>query len=612
MQSLTRAARYSVLPGMNDTVRLMRLCGLLLLAACSGDPSLDVSVHHPAGYAVTQTLVTVYFGADISCSAIEYGDRTDAELAAIAADEVDVTSGGRVEVSRLGGKSLVARGYDAQHRFVTAGCKDAGEITPGTKLTISTQPTAVVAIDPGQAEQPFSLRTIVVNMSDSNGMPLDGNVSWLLTGPAGAPVQQPSAGVATKNGNAKIHVDDLGTPGPEGLRLRVPWATAPLPLVTGFDLSHTTTIPLTLIGGGPGTTTGLRPSCDIRGHAGKLPTLVCLTPANALGHRDAVEFAWQTDHYAMTPISIPAAIDNQFALFVDHDGSADEPVYVLSANAAGSGNWYKLGAAGSGTTVIFDDGLQNVVYVPSCQANSMMPFVAVETGPAVSSVLTPDKLAFYSVTGTLVTAPQPGEVFSGGCVHDVDKTEHQAFFGLPPNPNFNPLAPDDPGLVLTTAGPPQTRLAPTKLTGTGFVAVESQGVLEKRFAGTRLQAAGTVVVESVLAAESAAASGNGTFKLVERTEVDAAAPPDKIIGGKLDQDGDTDLMWGMAAGRRRLFQVSLAEQVSGDPLTAITGGAAGGTTAAAVDFVAGDLNGKHTDELVLFSASGVTIFSADQ
>jgi len=603
MQSLTRAARYSVLPGMNDRVLAMRLCGVLLVAACSGDPSLDISVHHPAGYAVTQTIVTVYFGDDISCSAIEYGDRTDAELAAIAADGVDVTNGGRVEVSRLGGKSLVARGYDAQHRFVTAGCKDAGEITAGTKLTIDTQPTAIVAIDPGQAELPFSQRTIVVNMSDSNGMPLDGNVSWLLTGPAGAPVQQPSAGVATKAGNAKIHVDDLGTPGPEGLRVRVPWATASLPLVTGFDVSHMTTLSL----GGGNPLLGGHPSCDIRGHAGKLPTLVCLDQANAVGHRDVVELAWQaaTNQYAMTTLPLPATINNQFALFVDHDGSADEPVYVLSE--AGTGNWYKLGAAGSGTTVVFDSTLQNVVYVPSCSENSLMPLVVVET--ATLGLM--DKVAYYSVTGVAVpapgtqgVAPVAGDVFAGGCVYDVDKHEHQAVFAS--------VAADDPALMLTTAGSAQAPISPTKLTGAGFVAVASQGVLEKRFAGTRLQAAGTVVVESVLAAESVVASGNGTYKLVERTEVDAAAPPGKIIAGKLDQDGDTDLMWDMAAGaRRRLFQVSLAEQVSGEPLTAITGGAMA-STAVSVDFVAGDLNGRHTDELVLFSSSAVTIFSADQ
>jgi hypothetical protein len=147
----------------------------------------------------------------------------------------------------------------------------------------------------------------------------------------------------------------------------------------------------------------------------------------------------------------------------------------------------------------------------------------------------------------------------------------------------------------------------SKLTGSGFVAVESHGVLEKRFAGTRLQATGTVVFEAVLAPEG------GSYKLVERTEVEAAAPPSKIIGGKLDKDADTDLMWDIAAGnRRRVFQVSLAKHVSGVPLTAMTSGPVGSTAAAMADFIAGDLNGRHTDELVLFSPGAVTIYSADE
>jgi hypothetical protein len=134
-------------------------------------------------------------------------------------------------------------------------------------------------------------------------------------------------------------------------------------------------------------------------------------------------------------------------------------------------------------------------------------------------------------------------------------------------------------------------------------------MVEKRFAGTRLQASGTVVFEAVLASEGS------SFKLVERTELDAAAPPGKIIGGKLDQDGDTDLMWDMVGGaRRRLFQVSLAEQVDGAPLTAITTGPAapsGTTIAAAVDFLTGNLDGQRTDKLVLFTAGMVTIYAPD-
>jgi hypothetical protein len=603
MQSLTRAARHSVLPGMNDTVRTMRLCGFLLLAACSGDPTLDIAVHHPEGYGVTQTSVTVYFGDDISCSEIEFDDRTDAELAAIAVVEVDVAKGERVEVSRLGGKSFVARGFDDQHRYVTAGCKDIGEITAGTKVKIDTQPTAVVAIDPEQPDLPFSARTILVNMSDINGVPLDGTVSWQLTGPAGAPEQPPSAGVATKNGDAKIRVDDLGTPGPEGLRIRVPWATTRLPLVTAFDLSHPIPIPL---GGG---SFGGHPSCDIRGHIGKPPTLVCLNQANVQGHRDVVELAWQTDHYAMTTIPIPAAIDNQFALFVDHDGNADESVYVISATGI-TGNWYKLGV-GTVASPTFDSNsnLQNVVYVPRCEDNPFNPktaLVAVQTeAPVVGNkvqIFTPTG-GFVVVPGGSTVPPQSGEVFSGGCVADVDKNEHQAI--VVSDGSLDASA----ALVLVTPNPAnRTIIQGSKLTGSGFVAAEAQGMLEKRFAGTRLQATGTVVFEAVLALEN-----NNMYKLVERTEVEAAAPPAKIIGGKLDKDGDTDLMWDMGAGaRRRAFQVSLAKRVGGVPLTAITSGPVGSNAATMADFIVGDLNGGKTDELVLFSAGAVTIYSADQ
>lgn len=601
MPSLTRAAWHSVLRDMNDTVRVM-WCGCVL-AACTGGPTLEISVHHPPAYAVTQTKVTAYFGGDIDCTAIEFGDRTEAELAAVKVDEVDAASGVPVDVSRLGGKSIVARGYDAQHRFVTAGCQDVGEIAGATRVAITTQPTTTVAIDPGQPDRPFAERDILLNLSDPNGVPIDGTVSWLLTGPAGAAQPPPSTATPTRNGNVKFKVDDVGTPGPEGLRIRAPWATSPLPLVTGFDLSNATVLSL---GGG---SLGGNPSCDVRGHAGKSPTLICLGQADVQGHRDAVEVVWQGGQYVARPFSppIPASLDNQFALFVDHDGSADEPVYVLAATAAGVGSWYKLGAA-SGTPVTFDAALQNVVYVPRCQLGAPTALVAVQTGAVAS---TANKVRFYTVSGVPAPAPlntaMDGEVLSGGCVHDVDQKEHQGVVAS--GPAVAGGATDTTLGVLTLITP--AGLAPvagSRLTGSGFVTVTTQGVTEKRFAGTRLQATGTVVFEAVLAPDA------GSFKLLERTEVDSAAPPGKIIAGKLDRDGDTDLMWDMVVGlRRRLFQVSLAEQVRGTPLTAMTSGPGAGSTTATggLDFTAADVNGHGSDEMIVFSAANVTIYAAD-
>jgi hypothetical protein len=579
---------------MNDPVIAARARGLLrctawiAAAACSADPTLEIQVHHPDGFAPTQTVVTVYSGGDISCDQIAFGDRSDAELAALAGDAVDVTHGGSATVSRLGGKAIAARGFDDQHRFITGGCKDLGEIAGDTALAIATQPTATVAIDPGQPDRPFSERTILVTMTDARGAALDGLVSWQLSGPAGAAEQPASPGVATRAGDAKIHVEDIGTPGPEGLRIRVPWATAPLPLVTGFDLSHASSIDL---GGGA---IASHPSCDVRRYAGQPSTLVCLTQANAQLHRDAVEIAWQTDHFAATPIAIPG-INNQFALFVDHDGSAKEPVYVLSSNPTGASNWYKLGAA-SGTTALFDDAVQNVIYIPRCKDNAVTALVAVQTGAVGSQ----NKLQLFTPAGAPVTAAQDGEVLSGGCVADVDGIDHQAVVVSG--------AAGDAALVLITGGGASQAIIPgTRLTGSGFVAAQTQGATENRFAGTRLQATGTVVFEAVLAPEA------GSFKLVERREHEAAGPPSKILGGKLDRDGDTDLIWDIALGpRRRVIQVSLAKRVAGVPLTAITSGPLAATTATASDFLTGDLDGRGSDETVLFSQSTVTIFSPDE
>jgi hypothetical protein len=242
--------------------------------------------------------------------------------------------------------------------------------------------------------------------------------------------------------------------------------------------------------------------------------------------------------------------------------------------------------------VVFGDALESVVYVSGCAGGANPALVGIETGTLQN------KVQFFTPAATAVTQPQIGEVFSGGCVADVDGVEHQGVV-------VSGLA-GDAGLVLIT-GAGQIAVAGAKLTGSGFVVAQSAGGTEARFAGTRVQASGTVVFEAVLAPDGS------SFKLVERSEVDAAAPPTKIVSGELDQDGNTDLMWDMALGvRRRLFQVALAKQVSGQSLSAITSGPATPTAAPVeTDFTVGDLDGQSPDEMVLFTQSTVTIYSAD-
>jgi hypothetical protein len=224
----------------------------------------------------------------------------------------------------------------------------------------------------------------------------------------------------------------------------------------------------------------------------------------------------------------------------------------------------------------------------------------VQTGTALGVA---NQVRIFTVAGApSPSGPNDGEVFSGGCLHDVDRKEHQGVVVAGPG--------GDAGLELITPGSQSlTPIMSTKFTGSGFVTIATQGMIEKRFAGTRLQATGTVVFEAVLAPQGT------SYMLVERTEVEAAAPPEKILAGKLDRDGDTDLMWDMGIGaRRRVFQVSLAKQVGGGPLTAMTSGPGAVATATAnpTDFVVGDINGKGADEMVLFTQSAVTIYSPDE
>jgi hypothetical protein len=580
----------------------MRSCGLLLwLVACTGGPTLAVSVHERTGYGVVRTQLTVYAGDAATCAAIEFGDRTAEELAALTTEEVDVTRGGAIDVARRGPKAIVARGFDKTDRPVTAGCDELGDLNGATQLTIETQPTAVVAIDPDRAERPFAERTILVNVADVNGKPFDTKlvgadaiVSWQLTGPAGAVDPPPAAGMAlSANGDAKIHVADLGTPGPEALRIRAPWATSALPLLTAFDLSRAS-LPIPLGGGA----VPARVACDVRGHAGKPPTLVCLTEATVAGHRDVIELGWQGSAFTGTPLTIPPTINDEFALFVDRDGSADEPVYVVGGSGA-TGVWYKLGApAASATSFPLGGALANLVYIPRCKANATTALVAVTSGVG------PTSTAYYLPSGAAAGLAPTGEMYAGGCVADVDKQEHQAVvtvgpFGTPPSPT---------AALFVVQGGVLTAVTATKLTGSGFIATSNQGVAETRFAGTRVQASGVVVVQAVLALEGQ------SYRLVERSELAAAGAPTKILAGKLDQDADTDLIWDIAVGRQRLFQMALAKQASGAPMTALTSGpnaSLAGTAVIPADFFVADLNGHGTDELIVVTGTSATVYAPD-
>jgi hypothetical protein len=451
-----------------------------------------------------------------------------------------------------------------------------------------------VAIDPDLADRPFADRRIAITMTDVLGDTLEGTVSWQMYGPAGVAVPDPGAGLPTANGAVVLPIADLGTPGPEGMRVRAPWATTTLPLLTAFDLAKSTTLDL---GGGA---LGGSPACAIRGHGvGQPLTAVCLDGSTLGQHRNVAELAWSGSAWTRTPRLVPPSVQNLSAVFVDRDGSANEPVYLVGADAAGNGTWYRLGDAAATASPQFTGPIQKLVYIPKCSGAQATALVAVSAGlaTAVSAVkfFTPDG-------GGNIAAPGLTNLSSGGCVSDIDGSLHQA--AVATQVSGGNLG--DPALfVLTGANMQSQAIAIKKNAGTGFIATEGG---EQRFVGTRLEAEGTVVFEAVLAKTGA------TFGLVERTELAAAAPPSSIISGKIDADGGYDLMWdiGVPLSTRKIFQMSLSKQVLGAPLTAITSGPAAVGISDAVGFVVGDLNNKGVDEVVLFTANAATIYSPDQ
>src|SRR5688500_16875092 len=120
---------------MDDRFRSMRpprlvVVLLVVVAACGDDPSLRVSVKHPTEPrihdAIRSTVVTVYESDALTCTEVEFGDRTEDELFALKVAEVETTDGestGTLDgVSRLDHKVIVARGRGIEGELITAGC----------------------------------------------------------------------------------------------------------------------------------------------------------------------------------------------------------------------------------------------------------------------------------------------------------------------------------------------------------------------------------------------------------------------------------------------------------------------------------------------------------
>src|SRR5690606_25794285 len=162
------------------------------VAACGDGRSLEVRVTHPAGAEVARTVVSIYESNTTTCTQIELGDLSTAQLQAILAAEQ--TDAGALEgISRRDRKLVVARGFDAADRYLTAGCTQHEEIAGHDAVRVDTDFTATLsigAVDPGEPGLPLTL-------TDAEGRSLGGHaVTWRVYGPHGAAAGATGAALA--------------------------------------------------------------------------------------------------------------------------------------------------------------------------------------------------------------------------------------------------------------------------------------------------------------------------------------------------------------------------------------------------------------------------------
>ncbi len=561
---------------------------LLVAAACSDDPRLEVIVRHPDGdttlrEAISRTTVTVYESPTLTCGAVELGDIDEQQLDALATAEVTLQDGGGnlEDVARVEHKVIVARSFDAAGALLAIGCGEADDVALGpVEITTELAATVSVAInDEGNA--------ILVSTTDAFSRQLDGRaVSWRAFGPAGSMpaagftvvadgVWEPPAPTCTVDGEAMVHPGPPTVPGGFAVRTRVAWAANSTTLVTrfaGFDRQAAQTVPLGVV---------IAPVFPIVRRCGLHRTgmgtrLVCLAD-----NRDVVAVRAQGTTYvtASSTLTAPAVA----VISIPH---GDE----LHTYAVGpAGNWTPLldsPAVPPGTTPWCRGGpcppeedLLEIQVVPACGSSSAGVLARLGDGTTSHLEITND----VGVPGTPVNPFLP-PVTGAGCL-----TELQ--------PDGTPIVRQGIVLGMTTESTSRAVISfPCAATsGTCQLAVnQGAGFItrgEPQLVVTTFDATGVTLSSMV-----AQPTGNlARDRFIERSRQPAAGIPVQMVTGRFDEDDAPDLFWYFSPqfGTGTNIQVAYGRTAEGSPLTAL-----GNIVGDIEDAFAADLDGNGLDELI--------------
>ncbi|MBV8763050.1 MAG: hypothetical protein JO257_37535 [Deltaproteobacteria bacterium] len=573
---------------------MRRVLWIVVLAACSSDPTLHVTVTHPAGSQVVKTVVSVYEGA-FGCVDVEFGDLTHDQLQASLVAEETIAQGaapvGNLDgISRADPKIVVARGYGSDGRLRTEGCAEKDLVQGADELALTTVMTATASValaDPTRADV-FGL---AVAATDADGKELDGRpVSWRVYAPVGAmPAATnnvttsadsswtPKAPTCTSKGLAVIHPVPPSTVGGYAIQARVAWAAEAVPLYSAVvaDLSIAQLSP----------PAGVSRVCAI-GRAAGIPKLVCLTGSGATSYDVAASGA--------PTASSTVPLVNPIGVYAVPSGS-DAAVYAMDRSGVPTRVFpsTQTGNCG-GCNVTLDD----VLFLPACGSSPAKVLVHDTTAAAATQVKWMDPAG--GALTNFPTALRTGEALSklelesAGCASELDPaagtytTQQVAVIDLTRPATGVPIA--SRAHFACGTGMCQSLDMPIAGGAAGF-----SGGMQPYVIGTAIDATG-VVLTSLLVVKDP----SGSDHWVELARQPSASLPHRIASGQLDDDGSPDKVWDMKTKLGGLVEIAYARLVGNEPLAGLSLQLEQQEPPlVALDLLVGDVTGDGRDDIIV-------------
>jgi hypothetical protein len=586
---------------------------LIALGACGDDYSLRVRVEHPEAAMIERTVVTIYESPmdEVRCTDIEFQDVSETVLAGLEVTRYeeggpDGPQGSIENVSREGLKLVVARGFNADGKYLAAGCTEHGTIEGNDIVDVKTSVVAAVSIGGVQVEGDAG---IPVTITTPFGMALPNRpVSWRVYGSVGATPQvsqamlatgtdewQPSATTcAGANGSIFLRPVPPGQIGGFAARVRVSWGEEAPRQFSSFTQAEVTPVSVQ----GLGSTLGSSRICTARA-AGAMKRLVCLEDNDPGAGVEPVARDYTVTiangKATLTPSGMQM-INEPVATVFSLQSGMNRDAYVLTSLGRVIGLFNPTRPPNAQQGSFAPEAVAEAVLVPSCGPMDPPRLFVRTIGGGRQRVWIMDPLGGTQHTPFAnefdVPLTDTVRLSAAGCVTElqIDSTtpKSRQVVVIDSDINTGGTRVSSTSAFYDCSSPSgrcSVRL-PTFLSGVGFKRGDDN-IEEERLVASSFDTTGTIISELIFL----------DTKIVERARIASAAIPDLIVSGNFDGDAKTDLVWNFAAlgSTQNNFQVAYARKIDGVPLTALTGP----KSIVANDMFVADVSGDANDDIIL-------------